>query len=291
MNAPLRVFRGFAIAAALVFPSAANAVGPRLDPLADAYPRKANEFSAAVIIDSASGKELYVYHPEKKWSTASITKLLSALVVAEQKPRWTKSATIKKVDEVGGGRLRVVSGAKMTLRDLLFSSIVGSANNAAMALARSTGLGMKTFIARMNQTAKRLKMTSSRFVDASGMDPDNISTARDIAKLATAAFANKYIREAATTASYRFVLQSPKIKKTITNTNHLLTSDPSVTVYGGKTGYLEESQNNLAVKLERNPKSPAAPPLLVVVLGSPDKEHLFSTAKALAEWAWKAYEW
>lgn len=291
MNAFPRVFQGLAIAVAVLFPLATDAAGPRLDPLADAYPRSANEFSAAVIIDSASGKELYVYHPDKAWTPASITKLLSALVVTEQKPKWTKSATIKKADEVGGGRLRVADGSRMTLRDLLFSSIVGSANNAAMALARSTGLGMKTFVARMNQTAKRLQMTSSHFVDVSGMSPNNVSTARDIAKLATAAFANKYIGEAATTASYHFVLQSPKIGHTVKNTNHLLTSDPTVYVYGGKTGYLEESLNNLAVKLERNPKSPSSPPLLVVVFGAPDKDHLFASAKALAEWAWTAYEW
>ncbi len=275
----------------VVAPSVAFAKTPRLDPLADAYPRTKDEFTAAIVIDATTGKELYVFQPEKRWTVASITKLLSSLVVLEKKQNWNRLISLLKRDEVGGGRLRVAVGATMTLRDIFFSSIVGSANNAAMAFARSSGLSSGTFVARMNALAKRLKMSSSHFVDPTGMDPKNVSTARDIAKLATAAFADPSIHEAATTPTYTFTLQRPKIEKTIQNTDKLLTSNPDLTIHGSKTGYLVEAQNNLVVELERNPKESSAPPLLVVVLGSPDRNQLFQSSKALAEWAWKVYTW
>ncbi len=263
---------------------------PRLDPLADAYPRGTSEFSSAIVIDVNSGKELYVYQPDKQWPAASITKLLTSLVVVQQKPRWTRSISLVRRDEVGGGRLRVPIGATMTMRDLFFSSIVGSANNATMALVRGSGLEMKRFVARMNRTANQLKMTSSSFVDPTGMSEKNVSTARDIGILATAAFRTPAIREPASTPTYRFTVRRPRMEKVIRTTNRLLAQDDTLTIDGGKTGYLEEAQNNLVVQLERKPKHPAAPPLLIVILGAPDKAHLFVTAKSLAEWAWNAYE-
>lgn len=277
---------------ALVSTSAAVAEqNPRLDPMADSYPHDASEFSSAIVIDAGSGKELYVYQPDKKWPAASITKLLTALVIVQQKPKWSAFVSLRKRDEVGGGRLRVRPGATMTMRDLLFSSIVGSANNATMALVRGSGVGMKTFVARMNRMAKQLKMASSSFVDPTGISEKNISTARDIGKLAAAAFNTTMIREPSTTATYRFTLRRPKMHKVIHTTNRLLALDDTLTIHGGKTGYLEEAQHNLVVQIERKPPDLSAPPLLIVVLGAPDKEHLFATAKALAEWAWKAYEY
>ena len=263
---------------------------PVLRTSADDAPAMGTRYASAVVYDMKSGKELYKANSNLKWSAASLTKLVGALVALDHKPNWNKIVSIKKVDEVGGGRLRVDSGSTLSLKDVLFSSIVGSANNAAMALARTSGLTSKAFVSAMNKKVQSLGMKSSAFVDPAGMDPANVTTAEDLVKLAKAAFSVPILQQAASTPIYSFVVRNYKYEHTIKNTNHLLTMDPDMYVIGGKTGYLEESQNNLIVEL-RGKDPVTQPTLMVVVLGSPDKNQMFATAKALAEWSWNAYSW
>ena len=278
---------------ALLLPTAsfAKVQLPVLKNGAPAYPRQADEFASAIVIDVTSGKELYVFHPDEVRSAASLTKLMGALVYLDTKPKLTKIVTLKKADEVGGGRLRVNDGATMSVQDMLYSSIVGSANNCATALARLSGLGLKTFVARMNAKARALKLSSAaHFADPAGMDPKNVLTVRDEAKIATAAFANPLLRQIASTSVYSFKVRNTGEVHTIKNTNHLLTMDPNMYVLAGKTGYLEEAQYNFDVKL-RNTDAGSREDLLVIVLGSPTEPRVFASGKALAEWAWKAYSW
>lgn len=279
--------------AALLLPGVvlAKTTGPVLDGMAQTYERQKNEFVSAVIVDAESGKELYVLRPDEPRTAASLTKLMGALTFVDRKPVWTKIVSILKVDEVGGGRLRVASWARLSIKDMLFSSIVGSANNAATALGRISGLGMKGFVAAMNKKAKTLKLSAdAHFVDASGMDPENHVTARDMVKIARAAFADPVIGKAAAAVSYSFTIRNTGVAKVIKNTDHLLTNPQGVTVLGSKTGYLEESMNNLVVELQ-SPTFSKGPPVIVVIMGAPDKEKMFTTARRLAEWAWNAYDW
>lgn len=289
----IRVFGGFGACVCTLFffsERVAHAQVPILGGDAPAYERASDEFAAALVVDVSTGKELYAWQADKRWPAASLTKLLSALVVLDRAPRWDRIVSLTRQDEVGGGRLRVAPGARIRVRDLLYASIVGSANNAAMALARTSGLRLKTFVARMNAKAKALGMRQSHFVDPVGMDPNNISSARDLAKLATAAFAKPVIQRAASTPVYTFRIRNRKQKKTIHNTNRLLTEAQELTIIGGKTGYLEEAKRNFLVELA-GASNPAKPQLLIVVLGSPDPNRMFLTAKGLAEWAWQAYDW
>lgn len=289
-----RTWRGRTYVIAVIawlLPSAVAAAGPSLVPGAQLYQRSDDEFVSALIVDAASGQRLYAYLPTKKWPAASTTKLLSTLVAVERKPSWNKAVAMSKKDEVGGGHLRVDVGSRLTVRDLLYSSIVGSANNAAMALARSTGLTSKQFVKAMNDKAASIGMASSTYTDPAGIDPSNLTTASDLAKLAQYAFSNESIRRAASTASYRFRILNRPVTKQIVNTNRLLTKDEDIWVLGGKTGFLYESRYNLVVKLTTPPGSVRKPSLLVVVLGSPAKESSFDTAKSLAKWAWNAYDW
>ncbi len=264
---------------------------PVLIPGAQVYERSDDEFASALVVDAATLKRLYAYQPDLKWSAASLTKLMSALVIIDNKPSWNRIVSLKQQDEVGGGRLRVALNATMTMQDLFYSSIVGSANNATMALARLSGLGMKNFVNQMNQKAKALGMSNSRFFEPSGMDPKNTLTARDAFTMARTAFDAYAIRCAATTAGYRFNIRNSKEVKYITNTNTLLTQDPDVWVMGGKTGYLYESRYNLIVKMRAYPIVERKPLLYVIVLGSPKKEASFTSAKSLANWAYRAYTW
>jgi D-alanyl-D-alanine endopeptidase (penicillin-binding protein 7) len=279
------------LALAFFVPSFAHAAEPALVPGAALYERSDNEFASAIVVDSTTGKRLYAYKPDLKWTAASLTKLLSTLVAVEHRPSWNAVVALSSKDEVGGGRLRVESGAKMTYSDMFYSTIVGSANNTATALARLSGLGSAGFIKAMNAKAKALGMTNSSFYEVSGMDPKNTVTAKDMLTLATAAFNEPTIRKAASTMTYRFKVQNTGEQKKIVNTNTLLTTDPDVWVTGGKTGFLYESQYNLAVRMKAYPFDASKPQLTIVVLGAPTKDGSFKTAKALANWAWRAYSW
>lgn len=179
----------------------------------------------------------------------------------------------------------------MTVQDLFFSSITASANNTAMALGRLSGLTKTAFLQKMNQEAKLAGATHSTFFDFAGMDPRNLTTAHDMALIADRAFANPTLRRAATTSRYSFTVYegTKKIPKTIKNTNELLVNDPEMWVLGGKTGYLEESKNNLAVRLRRLDEHGTPMPgtdVIVVVFGSETKQDMFASAKRLGNWAW-----
>ncbi len=266
---------------------------------AQEYPRKDNEFFSAIVIDAVTKQTLYEYRADEPHPAASLTKIPNAITANKLKPNWNKTVTITSADEVGGGRLRVKTGTKITLRDLYFSSITASANNAATALARLTGLGYKSFIKRMNTDAKALGATHSSFVDASGMDPNNLTTARDMSKLMQAAMQIQLFQKAASSKEYPVIVTQPKTKtqtRVIHNTNALLTQPEydDLWITGGKTGYLPEAQYNLAIQVspynlqikepERRKK------LLIVILGAPTKQGSFATAKRLAEWTWNSHE-
>lgn len=278
-------------AAGLFYPDqqAQAAITPALKTNAAMYSRADGEFVSAIVLDSASGKVLYSYQAEKKWPPASITKLMSALVTLDHHQAWDKLVAVSAQDEVGGARLNVKPGTKVKVRDLFYSSLVGSANNTTMTLARLSGLGMTGFVKQMNQKAKELKMTDTVFTEPTGIMETNLTTASDLAKLAEAAFSQYTIRRAASTMSYRFYEQPKWLLHTLTNTNHLLTRDPDIYVIGGKTGYIDEAMYNLAVKVKLMKKT--VPVLTIVVMGAPTKEASFASTKALALWAWNAYDW
>lgn len=252
---------------------------------------KEGDFASAVVLDYKTKGVLYSYKPDIAWPAASLTKLMGALVFLDRKFNWGTTVSIKAQDEVGGGRLRVASGAKMSIKDMLYSSIVGSANNAATALARISGLGMNNFVAAMNIKAKALGCKYTAYKDASGMNTGNTTTASDMAKIALAAFAKPEIRKPASTSSYKFKILNTGELKTIKNTNKLLIDENNgLYVTGGKTGYLEESKNNLVLKVRPSAKE-INKEILIVVFGAETRDQLFDAASRLAQWSWISYTW
>ncbi|MBM3204580.1 D-alanyl-D-alanine carboxypeptidase [Candidatus Uhrbacteria bacterium] len=253
-----------------------------------------NEFASAIVLVPHTHQQLYAFKPDHARVAASLTKLANALAFVKSNPKWQKVVSIKKVDEVGGGRLRVTSGTLLTIKDLMFSSITASANNAATALGRISGFGSKGFIHQMNAQVKLAGAKQSVFFDASGMDPRSKTTARDMALIAEKAFKQPMIRQAAQLGTYDFPLVGTREHKVIKNTNYLLTQDDDVWVVGGKTGYLEESKYNFVVQLRPMSADGRSPDpskeLIITVLGAPTKEGSFNAAKRLAEWAWFYHE-
>lgn len=265
-------------------------------PLPDASPfvPSEGEFVSAVVLTPGAHQVLYAFKSDLPHPAASLSKLPNALAFLTRNVPMSRTVALLKQDEVGGGRLRVSSGSRMTVQDMFYSSITASANNTAAALARLSGLKTTAFLALMNQQTRLAGATHSVFFDFAGMDPRNMTTARDMALIADKAFAQPTIRRAASVDAYRFTVRSgrTRISKTIKNTNDLLTKDPEMWVIGGKTGYLEEAKNNLAVrlrKLDERGKPIAGTDIIVVVFGVPTKQGMFASAKRLALWTWNTH--
>ncbi len=198
------------------------------------------------------------------WPLASITKLMTALVLSDMKLNWNASVKLAGGDEVGGARLRVAVGGVYRRIDLLHASLMGSANNATNALARTSGLTKAQFVARMNAKAKQLGMTRTHFTDPTGIKTSNVSTAHDIALLIEAAARDERILpiEQKTSYTLQSIAKKPRVH-TIKNTDALLKRGVDVQV--AKTGYLVESKYNFAIRATDT----AGKACTVVVLGAP----------------------
>ncbi len=248
--------------------------------------------AAAYAMTPKTRRELYAWNENKPWSAASLTKLVSALAWRDRVLPMKKVVTLLKKDEVGGGRLRVPVGTKVYFEDLWYSSITASANNAAVALARLTGLSNAQLLARMNKEAKLAGAKNAHFVDPSGMEVENIASAKDMALIADRAYSVRAIQKAASMTKYVVsVIGKKTTAHPIWTTNKLLRYDPDVWVIAGKTGYLDESRHNLAVWMRPvgvDGKPELGKDVLIVVYGAPDTDKLFASAKALAQSIWKS---
>ncbi|MFA6304828.1 MAG: serine hydrolase [Patescibacteria group bacterium] len=240
---------------------------------------------AAIIVDKQTMSVLWQKNPDVERSLASITKLITALVFLEHNPGWQTEVVVQASDYRVGGRAYVYAGEKILVKDLFNASLVASSNSATVALARSTGLAPEAFVTAMNAKAKELGMAKSLFTEPTGLDPDNISTARDVAALAVAAFDKPEIKSATQAEEYTLIVQNNKRREVLKNTDKLLNS--YLNVLAGKTGYLDEAGYCLVSNVAGAGKSD----ILVVVLGSKSEPDRFQDLKSLAQWAFDNYHW
>lgn len=255
---------------------------------AETYVPAPQEFESAIILQPKSRNVIFAYEPEKPHVAASLTKLLTGIATLELRPAWSKIVSIEAQDEVGGGRLQVPVGAELSVQDLFYSAIMASANNAAMALSRVSGVSREAFIARMNDIAGRIGAKNTHVYEASGMEVKNVTTAYDIARIAEVAFNNDMMRRASTISRYEFPIRNSDTVKVIGSTNAPFLADDDVWLTGGKTGYLHESKYNLVARLQPYENGVHDPKheVIVVVLGAPTKNDSFNSVKKLAQWAW-----
>jgi D-alanyl-D-alanine endopeptidase (penicillin-binding protein 7) len=241
---------------------------------------------AFIAVDVPTRRILVAQNIDDAHPLASITKLMTATVALEKGTAFDSQQAVMAADEIGGARLRVPVGTTMTFRDLMYSMLVGSANNAAHAIARISDSNVESFVAKMNAKAEAFGLANTEFMDPSGLNVNNVSTAREVAALALEAFDQYEIRRICSTATYEF--QTDDGPHTLKNTNDLLTETANgLTVLGGKTGYLIESEWNLAVKMMDSRQRP----ILVVVLGSDAQDQVFRDARTVADWVWGNYRW
>jgi len=240
---------------------------------------------SAIVVDAKSGAVLFEKNANTKHPIASITKLESALIFLDTEPDLTKRVAMREEDDREGGEDFIRPGQSATLHDYLRASLLGSANNATMVLSRSTGSTTDEFVGRMNKRAGELGMNDTVFVEPSGLDPGNVSTARDLVKLLDVVSGSAVIREITGTNRASIRVLPSGIYKTILTTNHLMGS--IVWVEYGKTGYLDESRYNLATAVSTKQGNT----LYIVALGSETNEDRVQDAKNLAVWAGDTYSW
>lgn len=244
---------------------------------------------SAMVIDRSSGKVLFEKNAGETRSIGSITKLMTASVFLEGNPDLDAQARIQPEDLRYGGIQHIAVGDDISVRDMLYASLVGSDNSATAALVRLSGMPHGDFIARMNELAAELGLRDTRFVDATGLSPDNRSIAPDVTILIDETMRNEVIRAATELPDYSFVGASGR-RYTVTTTNELLgsflNSDP-YRILGGKTGYLPEAGYCFGSLFSED----SAHEIIVVVLGSYSKQARFQDAKALAAWAYKVFDW
>lgn len=241
--------------------------------------------SKVFVVDSASRKVLLSFNATRMHPIASITKLMTGMVIRDLGIPMSRSVSLRAQDEVGGARLRVPTGVSLTVGDLMYAMLVGSANNSAHALARSTG-PVPVFVAAMNSKAGTFGLTRTRFDDPTGLSVGNESTAEEVAALAFEAFRDRTIRKMTSTATH--TIWTSGGTHTITNTNGLLTDqDNGLVVLGGKTGYLNESKWNLVVHM----MDARHKPIMVVVLGADTRSLSSREAERIARWVWDNYVW
>lgn len=247
---------------------------------------------AYVVMDRSTGKILTVKNENKVWPIASLTKLVTASVVLDHEVSLSSVADVRNADNVGGARLWVEDGDTFSVQDLFYATLIASANNAANALSRTTGLSQEEFLEEMNDQARVLGLTKTAFVDPTGIELGNVSTAREMSRLASRILDRDQLRRFTQTPLRYIDVLSQGTSKKMTNTNWMLYKSEYDDLYvtGGKTGYLIESGWNLVVSLRPMNGDPDTE-LLIVLFGAESRDASFKDANTLAEWAWEAYEW
>lgn len=245
----------------------------------------------AALLDRKTGALLFEKNAEEAQPIASITKLMSALVFLDYNPGWQGEITMEKSDERNGGYFHVYQGETLYIKDLFNLGLVASDNNAIIALARSTGLSEKQFVEEMNKTAIVLGLNNTSFVDPTGLSPQNVSTAIDVAKMLNYILTKQEIKDASLMTEYKFTIINNKRKVTVQSTDILLDSylnDKSLgyKIIGGKTGYLTEAGYCLALSVAKDGNE-----VIGVVLGSDTIDSRFQEIKGMITWGFDNYIW
>lgn len=242
------------------------------------------EAQSAFAIDLESNTPLFGKDIFSKRSIASITKLMTAMIIIDSH-QLDEVVTISKNAAIQeGSRMGLRTGEKLTVRALITGMIINSANDAAVALAEYDATTEELFAIRMNERAQQIGLKQSHFTNAKGFDePNHFSSAFDTMIFGRAATEYALIREVAQQKNAQVTSVDGSVTHKLESTN-LLLENPLYTVVGLKTGTTPLAGESV-VSLARlsNGKE-----VLVVILGSPDR---FKETKIILEWVEKAWKW
>ena len=236
--------------------------------------------SASAIVLDGDGNIIFGKDVDSVRSIASITKLMTAMVVLDAGLDLDEKLTISSADRdlirMTGSRLEV--GATLTRRELILLSLMSSENRAATALGRTYPGGMDKFIAQMNKKAKALGMTNSRFSDPAGLRTENLSTASDLARMIAAARTYPLITQSTTTVREEVQPYSRRGPLSYGNTNRLL-KNADWDIELSKTGFIREAGRCLVMMAYIDGEE-----VSIVLLNSFGKLTPFGDSNRLRKW-------
>ena len=235
--------------------------------------------NVAFVVDQESSQVLFEKNSNVALPIASITKLMTSLIVVEAKQNLDEEIEITKedLDKEKGTSSRLQFGAKLTRADLLHIALMSSENRAASALGRSYPGGIQAFVAAMNAKAKALGMNDTHYVDSSGLSSKNVASARDLVKLINAAYQHQIIRDYSTDSKY---VVKPEGRRSVEyGTTNYLVKDSEWDIGLQKTGYIVEAGRCLVMQVMIKGRS-----LVMVFLDSKGKYSRTADAGRIRQW-------
>jgi D-alanyl-D-alanine endopeptidase (penicillin-binding protein 7) len=234
--------------------------------------------SSVLIIDQSDSSVLYSRHPDVPMPIASITKLMTSLVVLDAKQPLDELIQITDADRdmPKGAFSRLAVGTILTRGDLMHLALMSSENRAAHALGNNYPGGMPAMVAAMNAKAAELGMVSSHFVDPTGLSSQNVASPADLTKLVIAASHNPSIREYSTDQHYAVKVRKHMVE--FHNTDNLV-ANPAWNIVVQKTGYITEAGKCLVMAAVIEGRS-----VVIVLLDSMGKYTRVADAKRIKTW-------
>lgn len=254
--------------------------------------------SAALVMDQKSGEALYAKNIDVPTAIASITKLMTAMVTLDAGLALNEEIVVgtDDVDRLKGTGSRLALGTRLSREELLHLALIASENRAAAALSRSYPGGRQSFIAAMNRKARQIGMADTHFLDGTGLNSGNRSTATDLAKMVDAAYRYPLIREITSTGSYDVSLPGTRVVRVrengkmrkiarsvqrhiaFNNTNSL-TRNEDWDIGVSKTGFINEAGHCLVMQTKIREQK-----VIIVLLDSVGKWGRIGDAQRIKKW-------
>jgi D-alanyl-D-alanine endopeptidase (penicillin-binding protein 7) len=234
--------------------------------------------SVALVLDQDTNEVLFSKNPDAVLPIASITKLMTALVVVEAQQPLDEvlSITQDDVDTEKHSSSRLAVGTRLSRGEMLHLALMSSENRAAHALGRHYPGGLDAFVAAMNAKARELGMKDTRYVEPTGLSSSNQSSAQDLARLVKAAHQYELIRELSTSPEYQVAVGR---RQMLFHTTNALVRNPSWDIGLQKTGYISEAGRCLVMQAQL-----AGRKLIMVLLDSAGKYSRIGDAERIRKW-------
>lgn len=234
--------------------------------------------SVALVIDQDTNEVLFSKNEQAVLPIASLTKLMTGLVLREAHLPTDQMITISQddVDTEKGSSSRLGVGTTLSRGELLHLALMSSENRAAHALARSYPGGLPVFVRLMNAKAQSIGMSDTHYVEPTGLSSKNQSSARDLAKLVNVAHGDPILRELTTSPDYQVAVGNRTLQ--YNNTNRLV-KNPSWDIGLQKTGYISEAGRCLVMQTKI-----AGRKLIMVFLDSAGKLTRIADAERVRRW-------
>jgi D-alanyl-D-alanine endopeptidase (penicillin-binding protein 7) len=234
--------------------------------------------AAAYVVDQGDSSVWYAHNANVASPIASITKLMTALVVADAQQPLDEVLEVSPEDRaIGKGAFsRLAIGTKLTRGDLLHLALMSSENRAAHALGRNYPGGVPAFVKAMNAKAQSLGMTSSHFVEPTGLSCDNVASPQDLSRLVMAAAQNPTIRDFSTDTEHSVLIGHHKVAF---RTTDALVRNPGWNIIVQKTGYITEAGRCLVMQAVIGGRN-----VVIVLLNSFGKYTRVADAVRMRKW-------